>query len=154
MLERLPAPLLRSKLTGPAAFVPTAIRIGAGGFVALAGVAKFTERATEVHDFREFGVPAPELAVPLAGTIEVVGGLLVLIGLLTRPAALAVAANLLGALLTAGVNVGGTFHLVVGPTVMVAMLFLVWSGGGELGLDDRILTRRAQQGPEPQTNST
>ena len=103
------------------------------------------------HDFRGFGVPLPEVAVPLAGTIEVVGGLLVVLGFLTRPAALAVAMNLLGALLTAGVNEGGAFHLVVGPTLTGLMLFLVWSGAGAISFDTHIADRRSTQSPSNTT---
>ena len=134
--------MFRSRLSGPAAFVPTVIRLVAGGAIVGFGIGKFVDHAQEVRDFSGFGVPLPELSVPLAGTVEVVGGLLVVIGLLTRPAALAVAANLLGALLTAGVNEGGTFHLIVGPTFMLAMLVLVVTGAGALGVDNLIAGRR------------
>jgi len=50
--------------------------------------------------------------------------------------------HLLGALLTAGVNEGGTFHLIVGPTLMLAMLVLVVTGAGALGVDNLIAGRR------------
>ena len=43
---------------------------------------KFADHASEVADFRHYGVPLPELAVPLAGTIEIVGGFCVVIGFL------------------------------------------------------------------------
>ena len=118
------------------------VRVAAGLFIALAGVAKFADHAKEVHDFRGFGVPLAEIAVPLAGAIELVGGALVVIGFLTRPAALAIALNLLGALLTAGINEGGTFHLVVGPTLMVIMAFFVWSGAGTPSFDARLVRLR------------
>ena len=61
-------------------------------------------------------------------------GLLV-IGLFTRPAALLLAINLVGAIATAGRVDGGTFHLGVGPAMLVAMLYLVWAGCGRLALD-------------------
>ena len=128
-----------SRVHGAVAFVPLLIRLVAGTFVVGAGFGKFLDHAQEVRDFRGFGVPLPDLAVPLAGTIEVVGGILVVIGLLTRPAALLVAANLLGALLTAGINEGGTFHLVIGPSIMLAMLVLVWTGAGAYSIDGRLL---------------
>ncbi len=119
------------------------LRVAAGLFIALAGVGKFADHAKEVHDFRGFGVPLAEIAVPLAGAIEVIGGVLVIIGFLTRPAALAIALNLLGALLTAGLNEGGTFHLVVGPTLMVIMAFFVWSGTGAASIDAQLVRLRA-----------
>ena len=142
MLDRIPEWLLRSKFSGAARYLPTVLRL-AGIFVALVGIAKFTDRAAEIRDFRDFGVPLPGVAVTVAGIVEVLGGLLVAVGFLTRPAALAVAGNLLGALLTAGINEGGTFHLVVGPALMLVMVLLVWSGSGALAVDDHLLARRA-----------
>jgi len=142
MGERLWKWAIGSRVDGPAAFVPLVIRLIAGLYVMGAGFGKFLNHAQEVRDFHGFGVPLPDLAVPLAGTIEVAGGLLVVIGLLTRPAALLVAANLLAALLTAGINVGGTFHLVVGPSLMLAMLVLVWTGAGAYSADGRLRKRR------------
>ena len=143
LLDRVPSSLLRSRLTGPAGLVPLAIRLGAGTAVVGFGIGKFADHAKEVTDFRGFGVPMPEIAVSLAGTIETVGGVLVVIGLLTRLGALAIAANLVGALLTAGINEGGTFHLVVGPSIMILMLVLVVTGAGPLSVDERLLRRSA-----------
>ena len=74
------------------------------------------------------------LAVWVSGTIEVVGGVLLVAGLLTRLAAAALAVNLVVAISTAGVMEGGSFHLGVGPTLLVAMLFLLWAGGGMFSL--------------------
>ena len=70
-----------------------------------------------------------------SGALELVGGLLLVVGLLTRPAALLLAVNMVGAIATAGRVDGGTFHLGVAPTMLVAMLFLVWAGCGRLALD-------------------
>lgn len=142
MLDRIPTTWLGSQHAGPSELLSLVLRLGAGGFVTVAGIGKFAEYSKEVDDFRSFGVPLPEVSVPVAGTIEVVGGILVVVGLLTRFAALAVAANLLGALLTAGINEGGTFHLVVGPTVLVLMLAIAWLGAGRPSIDARIVARR------------
>jgi putative oxidoreductase len=147
MLDRLPTSLFRSRFPGPAEYLSLLLRVGAGGFVVLAGIGKFVDHAHEVDEFRDFGVPLPELAVPFTGAVEVVGGVLVVIGLLTRVGALAVAATLVGALLTAGINEGGTFHLVVGPTVMVGMLLVAWLGGGIASVDRRIAAVRDAGAP-------
>ena len=143
MVRRIPEWVLGSRLRGRTELMAVILRVAAGLFIALAGVGKFADHAKEVHDFRGFGVPLAEIAVPLAGAIELVGGVLVIIGFLTRPAALAIAINLLGALFTAGINEGGTFHLVVGPTLMVIMACFVWSGGGTPSIDAQLVRRRA-----------
>jgi putative oxidoreductase len=92
----------------------------------------------ESIDFERYGLPWPDGAVYLAGAIELLGGLALLVGFLTRPAALALACNLVVAIATAGRVDGGTFHLGVGPAMLVAMLFLVWAGPGHLAVDNRI----------------
>lgn len=143
MLDVVPAAWLRSRPFGPRGLPALVLRIAAGVPLVLFGVGKFVDRAAEVRDFQSFGVPLPAIAVPLAGVIELLGGLAVVLGLLTRPAALLVAANLLVALLTAGVNEGGTFHLVVGPLLLTAMVVIAFVGPGPHSLDERILSRRS-----------
>ena len=144
MLDHIPRRLLEARPDGVvAAILVTALRLGAGIFLVGVGIGKFTDRTSELADFRHYGVPLPELAVPLAGTIEIVGGLCVVVGFLIRPAAALVALNLLGALLTAGRTDGGTFHLVVGPVVMVAMIVLVVTGAPAPSVDASLLSRRS-----------
>ncbi len=48
---------------------------------------------------------------------------------------------MVGAISTAGVKVGGAFHLGVAPTLLAIMLFLVWAGSGPAALDQRLLER-------------
>ncbi len=134
--------VLRTRAEGPQAWIVGVVRIAAGAmFVFAFGIAKFTDHAQEVIDFRRFGVPAPGASVVVAGLIEVLAGLALLVGLLTRLSAAALAANLVGALLTAGRNVGGSFHLGVGPALLVLMLGFVWLGGGRPSVDERLLAR-------------
>jgi putative oxidoreductase len=144
MLERIPRRLLVARSDGAfAAVLVGAVRLVAGVFLVGVGTGKFTDHASELADFRRYGVPLAELAVPLTGTVEVVGGLCVVGGLLIRPAAALVALNLLGALLTAGLTDGGTFHLVVGPVTMVAMVVLVVTGAPAPSVDAYLLSRRS-----------
>ena len=136
--------MLAPRVDGPAArILVLALRVVTGLFLIGVGIGKFADHASEVADFQHYGVPLPDLAVPLAGVIEVVGGVCVVLGLLIRPAATVVALNLLVALLTAGVTDGGTFHLVVGPAVMIAMVVLVGTGAPAPSLDQAILSRRS-----------
>ena len=126
MLDVVPVGWLRPRVDGRlAGLVVLALRIVTGVFLVGVGIGKFADRASEVADFRHYGVPQPEVAVSVAGVVEIVGGICVILGFLVRPAAALVALNLLVALLTAGITDGGTFHLVVGPAVMLAMVVLV-----------------------------
>jgi len=92
-------------------------------------------------------VPLPDIAVPAVGVLEIVGGALLVVGFLTRPAALALALNMVGALLTAGRVVGGDFHLVYAPLLLVAMLFVLWAGPGRWSVDERLLARNSTDAP-------
>ena len=80
MLQRL----LRT--TAPAAAI--VIRIVVGGIFVSEGVLKFLQPAAlGAGRFARIGIPAPEVVGPLIGGLEIVGGLLLLAGLCTRPAA-------------------------------------------------------------------
>jgi len=127
----------RQRLHGAAAWIPTIVRLVTGALFVSISTGKFVDHAQETLDFDRYGVPFPEVTTYLVGTLELVCGALVVIGLLTRPAALLLAANLVGAIATAGRVEGGSFNLGVAPAMLVAMLFLVWTGCGRLGLDAR-----------------
>jgi putative oxidoreductase len=119
------------------------VRVVTGVLFVAVSLGKFVDHAAEATDFAHYGIPAPEIATYLVGTLELVGGALLVIGLLTRPAAALLAANLVGAIATAGRVDGGSFHLGVAPTLLVAMLFLVWAGPGVLAVDRMLLPRAA-----------
>jgi putative oxidoreductase len=80
--------------------------------------------------------------VYLVGLLEIVGGLMLVLGLLTRLAAAALAVNMAGAVLTAGITMGGPIHLGLAPALLVAMLYLLWAGPGDPALDARLNTPR------------
>jgi putative oxidoreductase len=122
------------------------VRVGAGAFFVSTGVGKFLDHAHELDEFRRFEVPFPELAVPAVGLLEIVAGALLVVGFLVRPSALALALNMVGALLTAGRVVGGSFHLVYAPLLLVAMIFLAWAGPGRASLDERARAAAAAAG--------
>ena len=49
---------------------------------------------------RKFGIPSPEVLAPFVGVVEIVGGLLLLLGLLTRLAAVWLIVDMLVAIAT------------------------------------------------------
>jgi putative oxidoreductase len=103
--------------------------LAAAVFIAF-GVGKFTSHATELASFRDYGLPAPDAFVYLIGTIEILGGLLLLAGVGTRPASAVLAANMIGAIVVSGIGRGERISLTLAPVLLVAMLLLLWRGPG------------------------
>lgn len=128
---------------GAGAWATAVVRVVTGVLFVLFSLGKFVDHAQESADFDHYGIPAPEVATALVGALELLGGVLLIIGLFARPAAALLAANLVGAIATAGRVDGGTFHLGVGPAMLVATLFLVWAGSGRLALDRAMRVRLA-----------
>jgi putative oxidoreductase len=65
------------------------IRALVGGVFLLEGVKKFLFVAEwGAGRFAKIGIPAPEVMAPFVGVVEIVGGALLLVGLLTRLAAI------------------------------------------------------------------
>jgi uncharacterized membrane protein YphA (DoxX/SURF4 family) len=129
----------------PAALV-AAVRVIAGIVFVSVSTGKFTDHASEAFDFHRYGVPAPDAAVYGVGVVELLCGLLLIVGLMTRPAAAALALTLVGAIATAGRVEGGSFNLGVAPTLLVAMVVLLWAGSGRLALD-AVLERTISAAP-------
>ena len=131
--------ILRPRVDGGVpAHVVGLVRILSGAFFVSVSLGKFVDHAQEAMDFDRYGVPIPDVAVSAVGVIELVCGLLLVVGLLTRPAAALLALTLVGAIATAGRVDGGSFHLGVAPTLLVLMLVLLWAGAGRPSLDHRL----------------
>ena len=134
-----------TRLSGAGAWATTVVRVVTGLFFVSTSLGKFFDYSKEVDDFRSYEVPWAEVAVPAVGVLELVGGVLLVLGLLTRLSALLLALNMVGALATAGRVEGGSFHLVYAPALLVAMLFLLWAGPGPRSVDERL--GRPKPGP-------
>src|SRR5262245_59236616 len=131
----------------------TAVRIGAGAIFVGFGLSKFTQHGRETRAFDRYGLPDPAVFAYATGTLEIALGAMLVLGLLTRLAALGMAGNMIGAIATGGRVDGGFVNLVLAPILLVAMLFLLRAGGGRWSLDDR-LPRFTHPPPRPQTVTT
>jgi putative oxidoreductase len=109
-------------------------------FVAF-GVGKFTSHASEVTSFRTYGLPSPEAFVYLIGVLEVVGGVLLIVGLATRLAALILAGDMVGAIIVSGIGQREVISLTLAPAELAAMLFLLRVGPGRCALDRGLIAR-------------
>jgi len=146
-------PTVLSRLSGavfapasPAAsVVATVVRLAAGAILIGFGQSKFAHHAKEVRAFDRYGLPAPDVFTYTIGTVELVGGILLVLGLLTRIVAFGLAGNMVGALATGGRVDGGFVNLALAPMLLVAMLFLVWAGAGRFSLDERLRSLTMRQ---------
>ena len=117
---------------------PLVLRFAAGVVFVAFAVGKFTRYDAESGAFDRYGIPFPEVTTYLVGVLELVGGVLLIVGLVTRPIALALAGNMIGAIATAGRIDGGPVHLGLAPALLIAMLVLLRTGAGARSLDTRV----------------
>ncbi|HSE50727.1 MAG TPA: DoxX family protein [Gemmatimonadales bacterium] len=98
--------------------------------------------------FGQLGVPFPEITGPLVALLEFFGGIALLVGLLTRPAALGLAITMVGAMVM--VHAPGGFFLPNGVefTLLLSAASLAFAimGAGAFSID-ALLARRRQQAP-------
>ena len=94
--------------------------------------------------FASLGIPAPQWQAPMVATMELVGGSLLLVGLLTRLASVPLMATLGVAIITARKDDLHTFSDLIGFVEFLYLLLLVGvlvHGAGKISLD-RLLVRR------------
>jgi putative oxidoreductase len=104
------------------------LRVASGGVFVAFGAGKFLNHGAELASFKTYGLPAPEVFVVVIGVIELIGGLLLIAGALTRPAALVLAGDMVGAIIVSGLAKGEVISLTLAPAELVAMLVLLWAG--------------------------
>lgn len=139
------------------------IRLAVGFIFASEGVQKFLyPAALGAGRFAKIGIPAPEVMGPFVGVVEIVCGTLLLLGLLTRLAALPLVINMLVALLSTKLPIllGHGFWGFAAPSVarpgfwsmaheartdlsmLLGALFLLLVGAGAWSLDAVLSKRR------------
>jgi putative oxidoreductase len=124
------------------------VRIVTGAVFIGFGQSKFVHHAREARAFDRYGLPDPNVFAYATGTLELALGSALLLGLLTRLAALGLAGNMVGAIATGGRVDGGFVNLGLAPILLVALLFLVWAGGGRWSLD-ALLAGKLHAGTDP-----
>ena len=139
------------------------IRLVVGGVFLSEGIQKFLYSAENgAGRFAKIGIPAPELTGPFVGVVEIVCGALILIGFLTRLAAMPLIIDMLVALLSTKVPIllghafcgfslrnvpyygfWGMLHEARTDLAMLCgSLFLLIVGAGRWSLDARFTPRR------------
>jgi putative oxidoreductase len=122
------------------------------GFVFVSeGIQKFLfADALGVGRFVKIGIPAPTVMAPFVGVVEIVCGLLVAVGLLTRLAAIPLVIDMLVAIASTKLPIlqkSGFWAMAHEARTDLSMLsccvFLLLLGSGELSLDRKLRARTA-----------
>lgn len=118
------------------------LRVGFGLTLAFGhGLGKLTNPQKFLGSVTRHGFPLPEVMAPIASLSELVGGILLAIGLATRPAAVFVIGTMLGAAFV--VHGGDPFSKKESALAyaLAAVVILV-SGPGRYSVDARLENRR------------
>jgi putative oxidoreductase len=123
-----------------------AIRLLVGAVFFMEGIKKFLfPDQWGAGRFAGFGIPAPHVMGPFVGIVEIVCGLLVLLGLRTRLAAVPLLCVISTAIVVTKIPIlfkAGFWRMEdVGRTdysMLMGLLFLLFAGSGSLSLDARM----------------
>src|SRR5689334_13104585 len=121
---------------------PLAIRIVVGWVFLWTGWLKLNALPRMIQNFRDWGIPAPEILTPLASGIEFVGGLLLLVGLLTRFAAVSLMIVMVVAIVSAKATEIDSFVTLLGFEEVSYFVMFAWlaiAGPGPVSMDHFIL---------------
>jgi putative oxidoreductase len=112
-------------------------RVAAAVVFIVFGIGKFTAHESELASFKTYGLPWPDAFVYAIGVLEIAGGLALLTGarLAVRLAALALAGDMVGAVVVSGFKEGEAISLTLAPALLLTMLVLLRAGPGRLGRD-------------------
>jgi len=120
-------------------FAPLPLRIISGIGFMIHGIPKLLDIPGTQNSFANMGLP-PELAI-IIGLLEFIGGLAILLGILTRIAAGLLAINMIGAILQVKLSKGfiGGFELDL--LYFAIMISLILMGPGNISIEKNILKR-------------
>jgi uncharacterized membrane protein YphA (DoxX/SURF4 family) len=125
------------------------IRLMVGAVFLSEGIQKFIFPGDlGVGRFAKIGIPAPEITAPFVGIVEITCGSLILLGLLTRLAAIPLIINMLVAISTTKIPIlieSGFWQAAhearVDWSMLLGSIFLLIVGAGPYALD-RVINRR------------
>ena len=129
------------------------VRLIVGGVFLTEGIQKFLlPGELGVGRFVKIGIPIPEVMAPFVGVVEIVGGTLLLIGLLTRLATIPLIVNMLVAIGTTKIPIlfkDGLWKAVhesrVDGSMLLGSIFLLIVGAGLWSLDVWLLAGIARK---------
>jgi putative oxidoreductase len=149
-MDRDTDPSLRSKMIRPAWWSPAIvfIRLAVGLIFFTQGILKYIDPNMGVNRFTRIGFPHPYFTAHFVGTFEVVCGFLLLIGLVTRIAAIPLLIVICTAIATTKIpelsRANQGFWFMVSDAradfaMLMSLLFLLRAGAGSWSFDARLV---------------
>jgi putative oxidoreductase len=127
---------------------PLFARIAVGWVFLWSGWGKLNALPFVTQNFREWGIPFPEIMTPFVSGVEFVGGLLLLLGLFTRVAAVPLIVVMIVAIISAKWGEVDSLATLLGFDEVLYMALFGWlavAGPGPISLDHLLQNWRAQQ---------
>ncbi|MDP1837760.1 MAG: DoxX family protein [Reyranella sp.] len=129
---------------------PLAARIVVGWVFLWSGWQKLQIVPRMVQNFREWGIPAPEIMAPFASGVELVCGILLLAGLLTRFAAVPMMIVMAVAIVSAKAAQIDSLETFLGFEEVAYFVMFAWlgiAGPGPASLDHLVLKAYRKERP-------
>jgi putative oxidoreductase len=120
-------------------FAPLPLRIISGIGFMMHGLPKLLDISNTQNSFTNMGLP-PELAIVI-GLLEFIGGLAILLGVLTRIAAGLLAINMIGAILLVKLSKGFIDGYELDLLYLAIMISLMLTGPGNVSIEKNVLKR-------------
>ena len=117
---------------------PLAVRITVGWVFLWSGWGKLQILPRMIENFRGWGIPFPEIVTPFVSGVEFVGGILLLLGLLTRFAAVPMMIVMLVAIVSAKWSDVDSLETLLGFEEVSYLVMFAWlgiAGPGPVSLD-------------------
>ncbi|HXV27480.1 MAG TPA: DoxX family protein [bacterium] len=127
---------------------PLVARIAVGVVFMQTGWAKLHNLPQIVEFFRKLGIPYPELQAPFVSSVELVCGILILVGLFTRLAAIPLIGTMVVAIITAKASqITGIADLLgfVEFLYIAIFLWLFTAGPGPVSIDHFICEKKDKE---------
>jgi len=123
---------------------PLAVRIVVGWVFLWTGWQKLHFLSRMIENFRSWGIPAPEILTPFASGMEFVGGVMLLVGLLTRFVSVPMMIIMIVAIVSAKWDDVDSLQTLLGFEEVSYFVMFAWlgiAGPGPVSLDHVILKR-------------
>jgi len=127
---------------------PLFARIAVGWVFLWSGWGKLNALPFVTQNFREWGIPFPEIMTPFVSGVEFLGGLLLLLGLFTRVAAVPLVIVMIVAIISAKWGEVDWLATLLGFEEVLYMALFGWlavAGPGPVSLDRLLQNWRARQ---------